>query len=114
MIFVDETDYTNMRDVILSHDGEVLLCRVPGEVAGNLEQFCLDFASSWVWHGPENGRFLRWIDEEQIGAVFGTTEFIDYLNRWIFPDERSLIVRELGCSMDELPEEYMDLPRYNF
>ena len=114
MVFVDTTEYTGMKDVILSHDGEAILCRVPAEVAGNLDSFCLDFANSWVWHGPENGRFLRPISEDQMGAVFGTAEFIDYLNRWIFTEEKSRIVGELGCFPEELPEAYAHLPRYNF
>ena len=114
MIFVDETDYSGMGEVILSHDGQALLCRVPGEVAGNLEQFCWDFATSWVWHGPENGRYLRRISEEQIGAVFGAQDFIDYLNRWVFEDQPSQVLAELGICFDQLPEEYDGLPRYNF
>ena len=114
MVFVETTEYSGMEDVLLSHDSGMMLCRVPSEVAHNLDSFCLDFASSWVWHGPENGRFLRPFGEEMVGAVFGTADFIDYLNRWIFPEERSRIIRELGCFADEPPAEYVDLPRYNF
>ena len=114
MIFVETTEYAGMMDVILSHDGEAILCRVPSEVAQNLDSFCLDFASSWVWHGPENGWFLRSFGEEQVGAIFGTADFIDYLNRWIYPEEDSRIVKGLGCFADELPEAYTHLPRYNF
>ena len=114
MAFVEETEFTGMAEVILSHDGEALLCQVPAEVAAYLDSYCLDFSANWVWHGPENGRFFHGIDEYAVGAVFGTAEFIDYLNRWAFPGENSEIVRGLGCSYDEIPAEYADYPRFNF
>ena len=114
MIFVEDTRYEGMGDVILSHDGEALLCRVPAEVADHLQRYCLDFAANWVWHGPENGRFLRRMDEDMVVAIFGTAEFIEYLNRWAFPDQGAQIVRGLGCTYDEIPEEYANLPAFNF
>ena len=114
MVFVDERGYAGTREIILSHDGEALLCRVPAEVADNLDRFCLEFSCDWVWHGPENGRFLHPIGECQVGAVFGAADFIDYLNRWAFPGEDAAIIRGLGCFFDQIPAEYGDLPRFNF
>ena len=114
MTFVEETELAGMAEVILSHDGEALLCSVPGEVAAHLDAYCLDFSTNWVWHGPENGRFLHRLDEDTVGAVYGTEEFIDYLNRWAFPEKASRIVRGLGCSYDQIPEQFDDYPHYNF
>lgn len=114
MIFVDQTEYSGMKEIILSHDSEAMLYLVPAEVAANLEEYCWDFAANWVWHGPENGKFLRSFGEGQLGAVFGAPDFIDYLNRWAFPEVESRLVKGLGCYDYELPEEFRDYPRYNF
>jgi len=114
MIFVDETEYSGMAEVILSHDSEAVLYSVPAEVAGDLERYCLEFAGSWVWNGPENYKFLKPTRSGQLGARFGAEDFIDYLNRWEFPDRPSGKVRGLGCWDYEIPEEYKDYPKYNF
>lgn len=114
MFFVDETEYTGMQEVILSHDSEAMLCLVPAEVACNLDSYCLEFGFSWVWNGPENGRFLKRINDNLVGAMFGADEFIDYLNRWAFPGCGAKIIRRLGCYDYDLPAEYASLPRHNF
>lgn len=114
MVFVDETKYEGMAEVILSHDSEAMLYSVPAEVAANLDQYCWDFAANWVWHGPENGKFLRSFSEGQRGAVFGAPDFIDYLNRWAFPDCESKLIKGLGCYDYEIPEAYQHIPKYNF
>jgi len=114
MTFVDDTVYTGMKEVILSHDSEAVLYSVPAEVAAYLEEYCWYFASNWVWHGPENGKFLKPLGKAQLGAVFGAPDFIDYLNRWVFPDRQSRMVKALGCYDDKLPEEYRAYPKYNF
>ena len=92
-----------MKEVILSHDSEAIIYIVPDEVADNLDKYCWDFAADWVWHG--NG---------QLGAVFGAPDFIDYLNRWAFPEQNSKLIKRLGCYGYEIPEEYKDYPKYNF
>lgn len=114
MVFVDETKYEGMAEVILSHDSEAMLYSVPAEVAANLDQYCWDFAANWVWHGPENGKFLRNFGEGQLGAVFGAPDFIDYLNRWAFPECESKLIKGLGCYDYEIPEAYQHIPEYNF
>lgn len=114
MIFVDNTAYTGMAEVILSHDSEAVLYSVPAEVAADLEKYCWDFAANWVWHGPENGKFLRSFGEGQLGAVFGAPDFIDYLNRWAFPGCGAKRIKGLGCYDYEIPPEYRHYPQYNF
>ena len=114
MVFVEETDYSGMREVILSHDSAAKLYLVPAEVAENLGEYCWEFAAEWVWHGPENSRFLRDTGNGQYGALFGADDFIDYLNRWRFPDSPSSLIKGLGCYNYELPEQYQTLPQYNF
>lgn len=114
MEFVDETQYSGMKEVILSHDSEAMVYLVPAEVAADLEEYCLDFATNWVWHGPENGKFLKNFGDNQLGAVFGAPDFIEYLNKWAFPEYDSKLVKALGYFGYELSEEYQDFPRYNF
>lgn len=114
MVFVDETKYEGMAEVILSHDSEAMLYSVPAEVAANLDQYCWDFAASWVWNGPENGKFLRKTPGGQYGAMFGAPDFIDYLNQWAFPEYESKLIKGLGCYDYEIPEEYQHYPQYNF
>ena len=103
-----------MKEVILSHDSEALLCLVPHEVAEDLEKYCFDFAVNWVWKGPEKERFLRPFGEGLMGVCFGAEDFIDYLARHAFPDRPAGVVRGLGCYDYEIPAEFDHLPRYNF
>ena len=114
MVFVDETKCEGMAEVILSHDSEAMLYLVPAEVAANLDEYCADFAANWVWHGPENGKFLRSFGEGQLGAVFGAPDFIDYLNNWAFPVCESKLIKGLGCYDYEIPPQYQSYPKYNF
>jgi len=76
--------------------------------------YCLDFAINWVWHGPENAKFLKNFGGGQIGAVFGAPDFIEYLNRWVFPKQQSRLIKGLGEYGYEIPEEYKNYPQYNF
>ena len=110
--FVDESAYTGMEEVILSHDSELMLYSVPAEVAAYLDEYCMNFAANWVWHGPENKKYLHNFGDGQLGAVFGADDFIDYLNRWEFPDKPSKRIKNLGCF--ELPDEYRNHPHFNF
>lgn len=112
MTFIDETEYEGMEEVILSHDSELLLYSVPAEVAAYLDEYCLNFASGWVWHGPENQKYLHSFGDGQLGAMFGAQDFIDYLNKWEFPDRPSKLIKNLGCY--QIPEAYRDHPHFNF
>lgn len=113
MVFVDEREFESMREVILSADDKVKIYSVPEEVADDLDKYCWDFAANWIWHGPENAKFLQNI-KGQFVAVYGVSDFIDYLNRWAFPQRPSTLIEELDCYDYELPEEYKDYPQYNF
>ena len=113
MIFVDETKLQGMQEVLLSADDKVKLYSVPAEVAHDLTKYCLDFATDWIWHGSESAKYLK-KHKDQYVAYFNATDFIDYLNRWVFPDRPSTLVKELDCYDYELPEEYRGYPRFNF
>lgn len=113
MIFVDETDLHGMREVLLSADDKVKLYSVPAEVAHDLSKYCLDFATDWIWRGSESAKFLK-KHKDQYVAHYDEADFIDYLNRWAFPERPSTLIRELDCYDYELPEEYREYPRFNF
>ncbi len=103
-----------MKEVVLSHDSEAKVYLVPDEVASQLDQYCWEFAAEWVWHGPENKRFLKDSGKGFLFAEFGAPDFIDYLNRWAFPEQHSRLIMGLGCFDYEIPEEYKDYSQYNF
>lgn len=120
MVFIEvepeESEIDNDRDmqeVILSADDKAKIYMVPYKVAMNLNKYCWEFATNWVWHGPENAKYLKNLDGQFV-AVFGVADFIDYLNTWEFPKQHSTLIKELDCCNYELPEEYKNFPKYNF
>lgn len=100
-----------MKEVILSADGDSVLYLVPDVVAENLEEFCLKFCSDWLWNSPAAERY-------RVGNAVCYTEadFIEYLNTYVFPDLVSKKIKNLGWTDlgANLPEEYRNLPHYNF
>ncbi len=102
-----------MREVLLSHDDKVSVYIVPDEAAQNLEAWCLEFAVNWIWHDPNGRKLIRQINGIDV-AVYGVSDFIDYLNTWAFPDQQSKLVKTLDYYDYELPEEYKKYPQFNF
>ena len=113
MVFVDETEFTGMVEVILSADDKAKIYSVPAEVAHNLQKYCLEFATDWVWHGSESAKYLKQHNNQYV-AVFNASDFIEYLNDCVFPNQSSTLVKELDYYDYELPEEYKKYPRFNF
>ena len=69
---------------------------------------CWYFRSIWIYDGPESKRLV------QNGvARYNDKDFIDYLNNWEMPEYNSVLVEDLG-SIENLPEQYKDCPRYSF
>ena len=100
-----------MKNVILSADGDSIVYSVPDVVADDLERYCLEFCSDWLVNSPDAKKYRK------RGALCYTEEdFIEYLNRYMFPGERSVFVKNLGWtdSGRDLPEEYKDCPYFNF
>ncbi len=102
-----------MKDVLLSHDDKVLMYSVPDEVAARLEEYCLDFAANWIWKNPNGAKLLKNIGGQRV-AIYGAPDFINYLNKWLFPEQQSKLVRQLDFYDYEIPEEYQKCPRFNF
>ena len=100
-----------MKYVILSADGDSVVYSVPDIVAENLEKYCLEF-TNWMYHSRQARKKYK------IQGVFCYSEadFIDYLNQYIFPTEKSELVKNLGWTDlgEELPDEYWGIPYFNF
>ncbi len=114
IVFYEQNDDDReMKEVILSADGNLSLYLVPAEVADNLADICNEFASNYVWHGGKSGKFLK-LYEEQYVAFFTEVDFIEYLNTELYPQKKSIKLKTLGSFDDGVPEDYKHLPWYNF
>lgn len=100
-----------MKNVVLSADGNRIVYSVPIEVADNLEEYCTEFCAKWLRTSPHAEKY-------RIGGVFcyNEADFIDYLNKWVFPNQQSILIENLGWIdfSDTLPDRYKDCPQFNF
>ena len=101
-----------MKEVILSADDVLGLYLVPADVADNLVKVCNDFASNYVWHGP-NVKFLKLCGKQYV-AHYTVQDFIDYLNGVLHPQYCSRELAKLADFDRGVPEQFRNLPRYNF
>ena len=102
-----------MKHVLLSADSQVCMYAVPDQVADHLEQYCLDFCARWIWESPDS-KLLVPLEDGQLGAVYGAQDFIDYLNDWVFPGEKSVLVKQFDFYGYEIPQAYRHYPSFNF
>lgn len=101
-----------MKKVIISSDGDRMVYSVPDKVAENLEQYCIDFCDKWLRTSPHAKKYRI-----KGGLCYNESDFIEYLNKWIFPDEQSVLLDNLGpVGFDEtpIPEKYKNCPKFNF
>ncbi|MBQ2989503.1 MAG: hypothetical protein IJD59_10400 [Clostridia bacterium] len=115
IMFYEQTDDTReMKEVVLSADGDPSLYLVPAEVADHLATVANEFASEYVWHGEKSGRFLTLCGEQYV-ACYTEEDFIEYLNTVLYPDKPSKKLKTFEASDDgDVPEEYRKYPYYNF
>ena len=100
-----------MKRIILSADGDSVVYSVPDDVADHLEKYCLEFCDDWLWNSPHAQKY-RTVS----GVCYREADFIDYLNQYVFPEEKSVALENLGWTElgEKLPEEYRKLPCFNF
>lgn len=100
-----------MKQAVISADGDRKVYAVPDIVADNLERYCMEFCGTWLWTSPHAEKY-------RINGVvcFNEEDFIAYLNQYLFPEEPSVLVENLGrIGFDSpLPERYRGLPEFNF
>ena len=80
-----------LKEVILSADGDSVVYSVPDAVANNLESYCNTFCNQWMQTSPAAEKY-------KIGGVYcyNEADFIDYLNTYLFPEQKSVFVKSLG------------------
>ncbi len=100
-----------MKEIVLSADGDSIVYLVPDVVADKLEEYCLEFCSNWLRYSPNAEKYRK-------GGIlyYSESDFIDYLNTYIFHDCESKMIKNLGWTdlRENLPEEYKNHPYYNF
>ena len=100
-----------MKNLILSADGDSVIYSVPDIVAENLSEYCINFCNNWLRNSPDAEKYRT------NGYLCYTEEdFIGYLNQYLFPDEKSVFVKNIGLTdyVKNIPEEYSDYPFFNF
>ena len=98
-----------MKSVLLSADGDVLVYAMEDAIADHLDAWALEFRD-WLRYGPERDRYIR--DDV---ACYGVSDFIHYLNDWMFPEYPAVFVENLGPLEEvSLPERYESCPRFYF
>ncbi len=84
---------------------------VPDDVADHLSKYCTEFCTKWLNNSPYAKKYrIRGV------LCYNEDDFIEYLNTWIFPNQKSVLVKNLGwIAFDaELPAPYTDCPKFNF
>ena len=99
-----------MKKIVLSADSDSMVYLVPNEVADNLEKFCWEFYK-WLKNSPDAEKYRK-----GGGLNYCESDFIEYINRYVFPDEKSIFIKNLGWTKldKDIPDEYKNCPYYNF
>ncbi len=100
-----------MKNIVLSADGDRVVYSVPDKVADNLEKYCLEFCTTWLKTSPHAKKYRT-----SGGLCYNQEDFINYLNKWVFPEKPSSFVENLGWIDfgSALPEKYKNCPEFNF
>ena len=100
-----------MKEVIISADGDSVVYSVPDAVANDLRTHCITFCDKWMKSSPDAKKY-----KTKGGHCYNEADFIDYLNEYVFPDQKSTFVKNLGWTDlgNNLPVEYQNHPYFNF
>ena len=85
-----------MKNVILSADGELKVYSVPDKIERELEEICMEFSRE--------------------GGYYDEEDFVDWLNRYKYPYQKSQFVENIGFINDEkdIPSQYRECKQFNF
>ncbi|MBR6307531.1 MAG: hypothetical protein IKR39_02895 [Lachnospiraceae bacterium] len=85
-----------MKNVILSADGELKVYSVPDKIERELEEICMEFSRE--------------------GGYYDEEDFVDWLNRYKYPYQKSQFVENIGFVNDEkdIPAQYRECKQFNF
>lgn len=87
-----------------------MLYSVPDAVADRLEDYCMGFCAEWLWKSPHAEKYRRKLNGTTY-VCYNEEDFIAYLNQWVFPNEQSVLLKNLGT---QIPEEYKNSPAFSF
>ena len=98
-----------MKNIIISADGDRMVYSVPDTVADNLEKYCMEFID-WLEASPDAKRYRK-----KGVMCYDESDFILYLNKYVFPKEQSVFVKNIGNEYNQrAASEYKDWPSFNF
>ena len=105
-----------MTEIILGADGDSIVYSVPDEVANNLKKYCLQFCNKWIWNVPCAEKYRHKDEDGEMYVAYCEADFIEYLNEFIFPEQPSVFVKNLGWTEfgRKLPVEYKNHPCFHF
>ena len=100
-----------LKEVIISADGDSIVYLVPDVVANDLSKYCIYFCDKWIKTSPNAKKY-----KIKGGYCYNEADFIEYLNEYAFPEEKSVFVKNLGWTElgKNLPAEYKKHPYFNF
>lgn len=100
-----------MKYVLLSADNNPCVYLVPNEVGDNLRKYCIDFCDKWLHMSPHAQKYRI-----GGGVCYNEEDFIDYLNKWIFPKMPSVFIETLEWidSEEGIPQKYKGCEWFNF
>ena len=100
-----------MKNIVISADGDRNVYSVPDVVANDLQKYCNEFCNEWIWSSPYAKKY-----QTRDGVCYNEEDFIEYLNTYLFPNEKSVFVKNLGWIdfHSKLPAPYCDYPEFNF
>ena len=100
-----------MIEVIISADGDSKVYLVPDVVANDLNKYCIEFCDKWMKTSPNAKKY-----KINGGYCFNEEDFIYYLNEYVFREQKSVFVKNLGWTDlgSNLPDEYNEYPFFNF
>lgn len=100
-----------MKYILLSADNNPSVYSVPDEVADNLRRYRIDFCDIWMHESPHAKKYRI-----GGGVCYDEKDFIEYLNKWIFPNMSSVFVQtlELIDTGEDAPEKYKGCEWFNF
>ena len=108
-----EYDKAGMKRVLLSADNSPSIYLVPSEVADDLDGYCNEFANNWLRHDKRARKY-----HTGHGLCYNEEDFVEYLNRYIFPDRPSEYVETIELEWNGreeiLPEKYKEMKWFNF
>lgn len=100
-----------MKHIILSADADRYVYTVPNVVADHLYDYCMQFID-WLRDAPEADQYRRISKGGSLYLAYNEEDFISYLNQWVFPDEPSSMVENIG--FHKIPPQYKGCPKFNF